>query len=317
MKRITLADIAKECGVSVNTVSHALNDKPDISEQKKEEIKNIAEKMDYISNSAASFLRTGKSKSIGIIIGDIVNPSFSINIRLLENEFRKHGYSCMVFDSGEDEKVEKQAIIEAIGKAVDGIILCPSQRSEDNIHFLLERQIPFVLMGRRFQNVDTNYVICDDYDSGRQAAEYLIENNCKKIACLMMKTHVSSAAERLDGIKSVYKKNGLDLKKKDCYLVPGELTSRAAYMKQIIEKDYDGVICFSDIWALEFLSYVKRDIKVVSFDNIRTHFYVPCDLPSIGTKKEDFCHAILEVLLAAMKGQEKKVHMVFQTEIYH
>ena len=317
MKRITLADIAKECGVSVNTVSHALNDKPDISEQKKEEIKNIAEKMGYISNSAASFLRTGKSKSIGIIIGDIVNPSFSINIRLLENEFRKHGYSCMVFDSGEDEKVEKQAIIEAIGKAVDGIILCPSQQSEENVRFLLERQIPFVLMGRRFQNVDTNYVICDDYDSGRQAAEYLIRNNCKKIACLMMKTHVSSAAERIEGVKSTYEKYGLNLKKKDCYLIPGELTSRATYMKQIIEKDYDGVICFSDIWALEFMSYVKRDIKVVSFDNIRTHFYVPCELPSIGTKKEDFCHAILEVLLAAMKGQEKKVHMVFQTEIYH
>lgn len=315
MKRVTLADIAKACGVSVNTVSHALNDKPDISEQKKEEIRKLAEEMGYIGNSAASFLRTGKSRCIGIIIGDIVNPSFSVNIRLLENEFRKYGYSCMVFDSGEDEKIERQAIIEAIGKSVDGIILCPSQQSEENVRFLIERQIPFVLMGRRFSEIDTNYVICDDHDSGRQAAEYLIKKGCKKIAHLMVNTYVSSSRERLDGAMGVYQKYGIEFKKKDCFFVSAGKNSHEKVMKQILEKDYEGVVCFNDILAMEFMTYAKRKIEIVSFDGIRSHFFVPCDFASIGTNKEDFCHALLDVLLSAIKGQEKLVHMIFETEI--
>lgn len=79
-KTVTLADIAKATGFSANTVSHALNNKPDISEKTKKLIKETAEKMGYIANSSASFLRSGKSKNITIIVPDITNPHFSVVI---------------------------------------------------------------------------------------------------------------------------------------------------------------------------------------------------------------------------------------------
>ena len=314
MRRVKLADIAKVCGVSVNTVSHALNDKPDISEQKKEEIKQVAKEMGYIANHSASFLRTGKSNCIGIIIGDIANPFFSINIRLIERLFRKLGYTCMIFDSKENERIERQAIVQAIGKNVDGIILSPAQQSEDNIKFLIDQQVPFVLMGRRFRNIDTNYVVTDEHSSGYQAAEYLIQKACKKIALLMLENSTNTD-ERTEGIQSAFEKHGRVFYEQDCFYVKRSEESHREIMEEILNSDYDGVICFADVWALEFLTYAKREIEVVSFDSIRSDFFMPCVFASVGTSKEDFSNAIVKMLVDAMKGHKKPMHVVLKTEI--
>ena len=136
MKRVTLADIAKKCGVSVNTVSHALKDKPDISKKTTERIKKTAEKMGYIQNASASFLRSGFSKSIAIIVGDISNPHFSIMIKEMEQAARTEGYTCFVLNTDENEDLEKEAIVAAISKNVDGIVICPTQKSTKNIEFI-------------------------------------------------------------------------------------------------------------------------------------------------------------------------------------
>lgn len=314
MKRVKLADIAKVCGVSVNTVSHALNDKPDISEQKKEEIKQTAKEMGYIANHSASFLRTGKSNCIGIIIGDIANPFFSINIRLIEELFRKLGYTCMVFDSKESERIERQAIVQAIGKNVDGIILSPAQQSEDNVRFLIEQQVPFVLMGRRFRNIDTNYVVTDEHSSGYQAAEYLIQKACKKIALLMLENSTNTD-ERMEGIRTAFEKHEREFCEQDCFYVKRSEESHKEIMEEIFHGDYDGVICFADVWTLEFLSYAKRDIEVVSFDSIRSNFFMPCVFASVGTSKEEFSNAIVNMLVDALKGNRKPMHVVLKTAI--
>jgi len=314
MKRVTLADIAKACNVSVNTVSHALNDKPDISEQKKEEIKKTAKEMGYIANHSASFLRTGKSKCIGIIIGDIANPFFSINIRLIERQLRKLGYTCMIFDSKENERIEKQAIVQAIGKNVDGIIISPAQQSEENINFLIEQRVPFVLMGRRFRDIDTNYVVTDEHSSGCQAAEYLINKECNKIALLMLENSTNTD-ERTEGVVHAFKKHGRALCEQDCFYVKRSEESHKEIMEEILKSDYDGVICFADVWALEFLTYAKREIEVVSFDSIRSNFFIPCAFASVGTSKEEFCDEIVKMLFEAMNGNKKTMHVVLKTEI--
>lgn len=313
---MTMVDIAKRAGVSVNTVSHALNDKPDISAQTKREIKQLAKEMGYISNTAASFLRTGKSKTIGIIIGDIANPSFSINIRLLEREFRRLGYSCIVYDSNEDEEIEQRAIVDAIGKSVDGIIICPSQQSEDNIRLMQRHQMPFVLMGRRFPKLDTNYVICDDYAGGRLAAEYLLSKNCRRIANLTFGPYISSSVERLQGVEEVLHARGMELSKDDCYTLLGKYNSSKQVMMHVLQGDYDGVICFNDVFAMEFMTYAKRKIEVVSFDNIRSHFFVPCDFASVGYDKEEFCHTLCETMMRSIHGIKSPIHKIFKTEIY-
>lgn len=315
MKKVTLTDIAKRCGVSAHTVSYALKDKPDISEKRKNEIRKVAEEMGYIGNYAASYLRTGESKSIGIIIGDIINPFFSICIHLIEEEMRKRGYNCMVFDSQEDEKLERKSLIAAIGKSVDGIILSPTSQSNDNIRFLIEQKIPFVLMGRYCEEVDSNYVISDEREAGRQAAQYLLDNQCKRIACLMMDEQISCSKGRMEGIRNVFQE--AKMSDVDYYFVPAGLDTCLPYMEKIGSTDYDGVICFCDKWALKLISHVAPSVKIVSFDAIISHFWLPCKWASIGVDKELMCSEITRLLIDLKNEQKTTTHCVLQPKVYY
>ncbi|MFR3483743.1 MAG: VapE domain-containing protein [Clostridia bacterium] len=211
MKNVTLADIANKTGFSVNTVSHALHDKKDISAKTKEQIQAVAKEMGYIRNSSASSLRSGKTKSIAIIVGDISNPHFSIMIKEMETLFRKKGYTSFILNTDEDEEMEWTAITSAISKNVDGIILCPVQKTEGNVRYLMETGIPFTLIGRRFDQIPTNYVVCDDENGGYLAASYLLSENHRRILFLNGGAYISSAKERLLGIQRAFVEKGTPL----------------------------------------------------------------------------------------------------------
>ena len=95
-RRVTLRDIAAKTGFSVNTVSHALKDQPDISDKTKRLIRKTAQEMGYIRNSSAVFLRSGVSKSIAIVLGDLSNPLFAIMVKGLEVQLKEKGYVSSV-----------------------------------------------------------------------------------------------------------------------------------------------------------------------------------------------------------------------------
>ena len=301
MKKVTLADIAARCGVSINTVSHALKDKPDISEATKAMIRQAAEEMGYIGNSSASFLRSGVSKCIAIILGDISNPHFAILIKEIEVTARKEGYTCFVLNTEEDEALERAAIIAAIGKNVDGIILCPVQRSDQNVQFLMKSGIPFTLIGRRFEHLNTNYVICDDTHSGYIAAEYILKQNKKRTAVITAESYVSSSRERLQGIRECYAAKGAVLAEEDIYRVPLSDRLRGKMLRNVAMQGYDSAICFSDLLALELLSFAP-DIEIVSFDHIKSRFRMPCQFTSVTSSKAKMSDIAVRILLDAISG---------------
>lgn len=315
MKRVTLADIAKKCGVSVNTVSHALKDKPDISKKTTERIKKTAEKMGYIQNASASFLRSGFSKSIAIIVGDISNPHFSIMIKEMEQAARTEGYTCFVLNTDENEDLEKEAIVAAISKNVDGIVICPTQKSTKNIEFIKKSGVPFTLIGRKFENLDTNYVVCDDENGGYLAAKYIVENGGKKIAVINGETFISSAKERLLGIEKYFKENKIPLKKEDMYTVKVGDFDNSDILRKIASIGYDSVICFSDVIALEFLCFSKKDVKIVSFDHIRSKFAMPVTLQSITSSKTKMSNIAMEIIIKAINGDAETKKVILPTKL--
>ena len=315
MKRITLSDIAKACGVSVNTVSHALHDKPDISEQTRELIRKTAKELGYIRNASASFLRSGVSKNIAVIVGDISNPHFSILIKEVEQTAGKQGYTSFIFNTDENEKLEREAIITSISKNADGIIICPVQKSDMNLLFLKESGVPFTLIGRR-SSIETNYVVCDDKNSGYLAANYILEGKNKKTAILNGSLYISSARERLEGIRNCYQDHGLEIGPKDVYELPVSGWQNGAKMKKILEKDYDSAICFSDLIALELLSCQEecgKKLTIVSFDNIQSRFHIPFRFPSITSSKAKMGHKAVEVLISAIEGNTQPMQIVLPT----
>lgn len=316
-KRVTLADIAKEVGVSINTVSHALNDKNDISDEMKKRINDVAEKMGYIRNSFASYMRSGKSKCVSVIVGDISNPHFSIIVKEIETIAKKNGYSTFVINTNENDKTEREAIITSISKNVDGIIICPVQKNTHNIQLLINNNIPFTLIGRRFDNLDTNYVVCDDRNSGYIACKHFLKKGHRKIAVLNGPSYISSAFERLEGIKSAFTEYGLSLDDEDIYTLSVTSGNHQKQINAVLEKDYTAVICFSDIIALEFTTLVgDKDIDIISFDNIRSKFIMPTNFTSISSSKTKMSHKAFDILMRNIEDRElPNYHVVLSTKI--
>ena len=146
---VTLKDIAAKTGYSVNTVSRALRDKDDIAAPTREMIQKTAQEMGHVSNTLAASLRLGYTNTIAVILGDISNPHFSIMMKEIEGYAWKAGYTSILFNTNENEELELAAIQSALNKNVDGIIICPAQKTPYNLTYLKESGVPFVLIGRR------------------------------------------------------------------------------------------------------------------------------------------------------------------------
>ena len=135
MKKVTLKDIANELGVTVGTVSHVLNGINDISEPTRLRVLETAERLGYVSNNAAVSLRSGRTRTVAVIVPDVSNPHIAHQVKLIEERLREARYSVIILNTGEDEASEKEAILTACGKQVDGILLCPTQKSKRNLRF--------------------------------------------------------------------------------------------------------------------------------------------------------------------------------------
>ena len=323
MRAVTLSDIAKRTGYSVNTVSHALHDKPDISEKTKELIKNVADEMGYIANVSAGALRSGKSKTVAIIVGDISNPHFSIMIKEMEGKLREYGYNAFILNTDENEKLERGAIISAISKNVDGIIMCPVQKTFENINFINSNDIPYVLFGRRFEGDISNYVICDDLNGGYVAMKHLIALNHKKILFITGPEYISSSRDRCEGACKAACDNGMEIDSLIFETVELSANNDDIFSVLKAHADCTGIICFSDMIALQACYHLKKmgktvpkDVSVIGFDNIASKFCLPVMLTSVTSSKTKMSIKAVETLMEVInKKTDEVLQYVLPTKV--
>lgn len=322
MKNVTLSDIARKTGYSVNTVSHALKNKPDISDETKKYIIKVANQMGYIGNLSASALRSGKTMSIAIIVSDISNPHFSIMVKEMETRLREYGYTAFIMNTGEDEALEHAAIVSALSKKTDGIILCPVQKKRDNIDFLEKKEIPYVLFGRRTNNLTSSYVLCDDIHGGFAAAEHLIKLNHREILFLNAPEYISSAKDRLAGIRSAFQ--AYSIPEEHLHISTIGITGKNHNIPKALKvhESCTGIICFSDILALETCHYLKlqgktvpNDVSVIGFDNIASKYRFPLMLTSVSSSKTKMSIQAVDTLMNIIKGESTTIRLILHTEV--
>ncbi len=319
---VKLADIAKRTGYSINTVSHALNDKTDIAPATKENICKVAKEMGYVRNYSASSLRSGKSKSIAVIIGDISNPLFSIEVKEIEQQLRSYGYNAFVLNTDEDEKIEREAIISAISKSVDGILICPTQKSTANIELLEQKNIPYVLFGRCFKNTKSNYVVCDDKKGGYQAAEYLIKLGHRNILFINTYDYISSSKQRLCGIKEAFADYGIDCSALSIAEInaTGDISAINGIINQ--NSNCSAIICFSDFIALTVAHILQQngkkipeDVSIMGFDDIASKMYFPLMLTSVTSSKSKMTSHAVDALMKVINNSREHFEIVLPTKV--
>lgn len=281
MRSTNLKRLAEELGLSISSVSKALRDSYEISEDTKKRVREMADKLNYQPNPFASSLRRKKSITIAVVIPEIANNFFALAMDGIQMVAQQKGYHVLTYLTHEDYKNEESTIRHLQGGRVDGVLisLCRDTADVSHLASLHETGIPLVFFDRVPETMECPTVTTDDYESGFKATEHLIQAGCKKIACLSLSNYLSITHKRMNGYEDALEKYNI---KADPKLVVQCTNDNAANLdmikKLLTRKDRpDGI--FATVEKLAISTYyvcndiglkIPQQLKVISFSNLRT-----------------------------------------------
>ena len=316
-QKLTLKKIAKEFGVSISTVSKALKDSHEISSEVKERIQAFAKYYHYKPNSLALNLRNQKTKTIGVIIPEIVHHFFTKVITGIEKLANEKGYNVMICLSNESYEKEVLNLEMLANGVVDGIILSVSKETEerdDYRHFeeLINNGIPLVMFDRVVDEIECNKVIADDKGGAFLATDQLIKNGCSRIALLTTPDYVTVGNERKEGYLKALNENNIPINEElivqidDKISIEGQLATlfRGGNVP-------DGIFAVNEIYAATVMKVARKfghntpeDIEVIGFtDGVISEFATP-SLTTVAQHGRSMGQKALELLLDEIDSQD-------------
>jgi LacI family transcriptional regulator len=292
---IGLKTIASELNLSINTVSHALRDCDDISQETKKIVRAKAVELGYIPNSIAQSLRSGKSQIIAIVLDNIASPYFGMIVEMMIREFAQRNYYAMVVPAT-GYKLTEDLIKECIKIKADAVVTFIVPEHEAVIMATLNK-LPLLLFGRTSSEPNLNIVYTDDIQGGEQAAEYLISKGCRNLAYAEVST-IECSIPRRDGF----------IKRAQELGIKNVVSIDATYFEQNVEKivssGVDGIFCFNDQLASRIINkmhdndhYDSQKIKVIGYDAVSRILDYPFDITSIQADYSKMAKDATDILL--------------------
>ncbi|MEA1964691.1 MAG: LacI family DNA-binding transcriptional regulator [Candidatus Aerophobetes bacterium] len=228
---ITIKDIARVAGVSIATVSTALNDRSGVGADTKLRVLAVAEKLGYEPNILARSLVTKKTHTIGLIISDISNPFFTRVVRGIEDVANENGFNLILCNTDEEGQKEKAYLRILQGKQVDGLIIISTEKNSNHIKSLVENNIPLVLLDRKLEGLQVDSVVVDNVEGSRKATSHLIKLGHRKIGIIHGPETIMTGRDRLEGYKRALREHNLPLESK--YIKEGNFKQEGGYSRTL------------------------------------------------------------------------------------
>lgn len=317
MKETTLKQIAETLGISITTVSKALKNYSDVSPTTKEKVLQLAGELQYTPNSFAVNLRTKESKTIGLIIPEVVHHFFSNVVNGIIAEAEKNGYLVIILQSNESVELEKKQVALLLSKRVDGIVMSLSNESNDDLHLkeIIQRGIPFVQFDKISKLIPSSKVVINDQKAAMEAVQHLIDKGCRKIAHIRGPVNPQNAIDRFIGYKKALEKNGLPFDSDLVYTCKNVTFDEGLFFgKKINEEhpDIDGVFVITDLVAVGVLTYfnekkinVPKDIAVIGFSDWFMSKVITPKLSSVHQPSYDMGVVAFDLLLEEMNARKE------------
>lgn len=321
-KKVSIKDIAKHLGVSAALVSYVLNDKEKearVGQEMAERIRHTAKAMNYQPNLIARSLRSGKTKTIGLIVADISNPFFSSIARVIEDEASLNHYT-VIFGSSDENAEKSQSLINTlIKRQVDALIIAPAEHTEDQIQALTDRKFPYVLIDRYFNNVDANTVRINNFQASYKAVSHLVKQGYKRIAMVAYKTQLPHMQDRKQGFLKALK--DWDLPLDDFSIMESSYENITSDVKDIMQKlldeqpqKPDSFLFATNSLAINGLKEINKrklivpdDLGIVSFDETEALDFFYCPLTYINQSTERIGKEAVRILMEQLQNDSKQL----------
>ena len=319
--QVSIKEIAKEAGVSIATVSNAINKSYKVKEKTKKKIEEVIQKYNYRVNIGASSLRGKVSKLIGVIVPELSNPFFSKLNDEIEKYASQSGYSIAVCNNNYDYNKDIEHIEILAARNVDGLIMVPSREDKKVIMPAIQSNIPLVFINRKIEDCNCDAVLVDAYNAIISSVEYLVSLGHKKILYMNAEPELYLSRMRLKGYKDGLKKNGLALKKELIIEADGFAYSDGYHFMEKILKLAEkptAILAYNDRLAIGLLKAfyeagykVPQDYSVVGFDNISIDEFLPIALTSVAIGLKAIARRAVDILLEKIKNKNMPAETVF------
>lgn len=309
-----MRELANELQFSVATVSKALNDSHEISEETKRKVREAACRLNYILNPYASSLRNKRSKTIALVLPEVADNFFSLAINGIQSVAEKKGYHVLIYLSHEKLANEKLILSQCCSGRVDGVLMSVSSETTDPSHILkLQQQgIPIVFFDREFEGLHIAKVVTNDFESGYLCANHLIRNGCRNPVFLSLSSNLSICNNRAKGFKAALDDN--KIAEADKAIVECKGTTEEGYekLKRLLcgNNKPDGIVASVERLALSVYLVCQQlnvsipsELKVVVFSTLRTAPILNPPLTTIVQPAFETGKTAAELLF---KGIEKK-----------
>ncbi|WP_410771987.1 LacI family DNA-binding transcriptional regulator [Fontibacillus sp. BL9] len=333
MASITIIDIAKMCGVGVTTVSRAINNHPDISEETKAMIMQVIKDNHYVPNNSARNLKRSASKTIAVLIKGITNPFFNRMIQVFEKEIQRKKYSFILQRVDENQDEIEVAIELEKEKRLKGIVFLGGYFSHSK-EKLDQLTVPFVLstigMTPEYDPHEYSSVSVDDYKESYKMVDYLCNQGHRKIAIITASMDdVSIGKLRYEGYKQALEDHGLPLSEKLVYSMKEHIESYSMengyeVTKELLEsgEEFTALFAVSDSLAVgackaifESGKSVPEDYSVAGFDGLDITYYYNPSITTIRQPVEEIAEETIKILFDLINKKITHAHRTFPAEL--
>lgn len=322
-ERLTLKKIAQEFNVSISTVSKALSDSKEISTETKERIKAFARHYHYKPNNVALSLKNQQSRTLGVIIPEVVHYFFATVIDGIEAVASAQGYNVMVALSNESKERESILIEALSNNFIDGFLLSLSKKTMESGEFshiqnVIDQGVPVVLFDRVSDQINCDKVIVNDRRGAYDAVQHLIERQRRDIVLITTPDYVSVGKLRTEGYLEALHDAGLSANNELIIRVVETPDSQTdlSYLKTELEhilqtQKVDAIFAVNEIYGAEAMAVLKsynlripEDVAVICFTDGLISKYVSPSLSTVNQHGQEIGKTAAQILIDRLENTE-------------
>lgn len=326
-RKVTLKQIAKELDVSISTVSKSLRNSLEISEDTRQKVQAFAKLYNYKPNNIALSLKNRKSKTICIIIPEIIHHFFATVISGVEHVANEKGYNviiCLTEESFDKEVLNMEMLANG---SIDGFIMSLSKETQQKMDFhhiteVINQGMPVVMFDRVTNDILCDKVIIDDNLAAFNATQFLIDKGFKKIALLTTVDYVSVGKLRTEGYLKALKTNDIKLNENLILKIEDTDNFEHQIVKLLENNDIDAIFAVNEIFAVTAIKVASKmgkkipeEVSIIGFtDGIISKY----SSPSISTVSQNgikMGEKAARMLIEKLEIEEEDYEEQYKTEV--
>ncbi|MFD3655606.1 LacI family DNA-binding transcriptional regulator [Streptomyces sp. NPDC058620] len=311
----SIKDVAARAGVSVATVSRVLNSHPSVSPDARRRVLAAVDVLGYRPNAVARSLRTDQTRTLGLVISDVLNPYFTELARFVEEEARAHGYSVIIGNADERPELQDHHVRTLLDRRIDGLLVSPADGGTPLMLDVARGGTPMVFVDRWIPGVDVPVVRADGREAIRDLVAHLHRLGHRRLAIIAGPAATTTGNERVEAFREALREHGLALP--DTYIGQGDFQAdsgrRATESFLALAEPPEVVFAADNLMALGALDAIRarglrvpQDIGLAAFDDIPWFVHTDPPITAIAQPTGELGRAAVRALVDLIEGRSPR-----------